>query len=46
MSRTLIRNATILTMNDRVEIIHGTVAVVNGRIVSVGPERDQYVQYS
>ncbi|MDQ3420482.1 MAG: amidohydrolase family protein, partial [Acidobacteriota bacterium] len=36
--RTLIRNATILTMNDRVEIVHGAVSVADGRIVSVGPE--------
>ncbi|HVJ27345.1 MAG TPA: 5'-deoxyadenosine deaminase [Vicinamibacterales bacterium] len=38
MLRILIRNATILTMNDRVEIVHGAVAVADGRIVSVGPE--------
>ncbi|MDQ3486968.1 MAG: 5'-deoxyadenosine deaminase [Acidobacteriota bacterium] len=36
--RTLIRNATILTMNDRVEIVHGAVSAADGRIRSVGPE--------
>jgi len=38
LTTTLIRNATILTMNDRLEIIEGAVAVSDGRIVSVGPE--------
>lgn len=37
---TLIRNATILTMNDRVEIVPGAVGVRDGRIVSVGAETD------
>ena len=37
----LIRNATILTMNDRLEIVEGSVAVRDGRIVSVGPEPDE-----
>ena len=35
---TLIRNATILTMNDRLDIVEGAVSVEGGRIVSVGPE--------
>jgi cytosine/adenosine deaminase-related metal-dependent hydrolase len=35
---TLIRNATILTMSDAVEIVHGAVGVREGRIVSVGAE--------
>ena len=35
---TLIRNATILTMNDALEIIEGAVMVRDGRILSVGPE--------
>ena len=35
---TLIRNATILTMNDRLEVIEGAVAIGGGRIVSVGAE--------
>jgi len=35
---TLIRNATILTMNDGLEIIDGAVGIRDGRIVSVGPE--------
>jgi 5-methylthioadenosine/S-adenosylhomocysteine deaminase len=34
----IIRNATILTMNDRLDVIEGAVAVRNGRIVSVGPD--------
>ena len=34
----LIRNATILTMNDRMEVVNGAVSVRDGRIVSVGPE--------
>jgi predicted amidohydrolase YtcJ len=37
---TLIRNATILTMNDRLDIVEGAVAVDGGRIVSVGAEPD------
>jgi 5-methylthioadenosine/S-adenosylhomocysteine deaminase len=35
---TLIRNATILTMNDRLDIVEGAVVVDHGQIVSVGPE--------
>ena len=35
---TLIRNATILTMNDALDIVQGSVSVRDGRIVSVGPE--------
>ena len=35
-SATLIRNATILTMNDRLDIVEGSVVVRDGRIVSVG----------
>jgi 5-methylthioadenosine/S-adenosylhomocysteine deaminase len=35
---TLIRNATILTMNDGLDIVHGAVSVRGGRIASVGPE--------
>ena len=37
----LIRNATIVTMNDRLDIVEGAVTVRDGRIVSVGadPER-------
>lgn len=38
---TLIRNATILTMNDALEIVEGAVSIdAAGRIVSVGPEPD------
>src|SRR5512138_204358 len=35
---TLIRNATIVTMNDALEIIEGAVSVRDGRIASVGTE--------
>ena len=37
---TLIRNATIVTMNDRLDIIDGAVVVRDGRIASVGPDPD------
>ena len=36
----LLRNATIVTMNDGYEVIDGAVSVRDGRIVSVGPESD------
>jgi 5-methylthioadenosine/S-adenosylhomocysteine deaminase len=35
---TLIRNATIVTMNDRLDVHEGAVVVRDGRIASVGPE--------
>ena len=35
---TLIRNATILTMNDAMDIVEGSVSVRDGRIASIGPE--------
>jgi 5-methylthioadenosine/S-adenosylhomocysteine deaminase len=35
---TLVRNATVLTMNDRLEIVQGAVSVRDGRIASVGAE--------
>ena len=38
MSSVLIRNATILTMNDGMEVVSGAVSVRAGRIASVGPE--------
>jgi 5-methylthioadenosine/S-adenosylhomocysteine deaminase len=38
MSRILIRNATIVTMNDRLDVVDGAVAIDGGRIVSTGPE--------
>jgi predicted amidohydrolase YtcJ len=34
---TLIRNATILTMNDRLDVVEGAVVVRDGRIASLGP---------
>ena len=38
MPSTILRNATIVTMNDALEIIEGSVGVRDGRIVSVGAE--------
>jgi 5-methylthioadenosine/S-adenosylhomocysteine deaminase len=38
VSSTLFRNATILTMNDSMEVVNGAVSVRDGRIVSVGAE--------
>ena len=38
MSSTLIRNATILTMNDTMEVVSGAVSVRDGRIAAVGAE--------
>jgi 5-methylthioadenosine/S-adenosylhomocysteine deaminase len=35
---TLIRNATIVTMNDALDIVEGAVSIRDGRIFSVGPE--------
>ena len=40
MPSVLIRNAVILTMNDRFEIVEGDVAVRDGRIESVGRATD------
>ena len=40
MASTLIRNATIVTMNDRLDVVEGSVVVRDGRIASVGPEPD------
>ena len=39
-SSTLIRNATILTMNDGFEVIEGAVSVREGRIAAVGASAD------
>jgi cytosine/adenosine deaminase-related metal-dependent hydrolase len=36
--RTLIRNATIITMNDAFDVVHGAVSIVGGRLASVGAE--------
>lgn len=38
---TLIRNATVLTMNDRLDIVEGAIVVRDGRIVSIGPEPEE-----
>jgi 5-methylthioadenosine/S-adenosylhomocysteine deaminase len=35
---TIVRNATILTMNDRLDIVEGSAGIRDGRIVSVGAE--------
>ena len=37
----IVRNATILTINDTFEIIEGDVVIRDGRIVSVGPRADE-----
>jgi 5-methylthioadenosine/S-adenosylhomocysteine deaminase len=37
---TLIRNATILTMNDALDIVEGSVVVRDGQITAVGPAFD------
>lgn len=34
----LIRNATILTMNDALDVVEGAVSIKDGRIAAVGPE--------
>ena len=38
MPSTIVRNATIVTMNDGLDILEGAVGVRDGRIVSVGDE--------
>ena len=38
MTSSLIRNATIITMNDALDIVEGTVAIRDGRILSIGAE--------
>ncbi len=38
MPSTIVRNATILTMNDRLDIVEGAVGIRDGRFVSVGAE--------
>lgn len=38
MTSTLIRNATILTMNDAWEVVEGAVSVREGRIAAIGPD--------
>jgi 5-methylthioadenosine/S-adenosylhomocysteine deaminase len=38
---TLIRNATILTMNDRLDIVEGALVVRDGRIASIGAEPEE-----
>jgi len=38
VSSTLFRNATILTVNDRMDVVTGAVSVRDGRIAAVGPE--------
>ena len=40
---TVVRNATILTMNDRLEIVEGAVVIRDGLIVSVGREPEDRV---
>jgi 5-methylthioadenosine/S-adenosylhomocysteine deaminase len=38
----LIRDATLITMNDRGEVFRGALAVVDGRIAAVGPQAEQH----
>src|SRR5687767_4342523 len=38
MSSYLFKNATVLTMNDRMEVVNGAVSVRDGRIAAIGPE--------
>ena len=38
MSSTLIRNATIVTMNDGLEVVEGAVSVRDGRVAAIGAE--------
>jgi 5-methylthioadenosine/S-adenosylhomocysteine deaminase len=40
MPSTLIHGATIITMNDRLDVIEGSVSVVDGRIAAVGEVPD------
>ena len=40
MPSTLIRNAHIVTMNDRLDVGEGAVVVRDGLITSIGPEPD------
>jgi 5-methylthioadenosine/S-adenosylhomocysteine deaminase len=35
---TIVRNATILTMNDALDVIEGSVVIRDGRIESIGPD--------
>lgn len=37
----VVRHATILTMNDTLDIVEGGVVVADGRIVAVGPDADR-----
>lgn len=36
MSSTLIHGATVLTMNDRLDVVEGSIGIVDGRIIGVG----------
>ena len=38
MTSVLVRNATVLTMNDGMEVVNGAVSVRDGRIAAIGPE--------
>jgi 5-methylthioadenosine/S-adenosylhomocysteine deaminase len=40
LSNLLIRNATILTMNDRLDVVDGAVSVKDGRIAAVGRDAE------
>ena len=40
MPSALIRNATILTMNDTLDVVEGSVSIRDGRIAAIGAEAD------
>jgi 5-methylthioadenosine/S-adenosylhomocysteine deaminase len=41
VSSLLISNATIVTMNDRMDVIDGSVSITDGRIISIGDVTDR-----
>jgi 5-methylthioadenosine/S-adenosylhomocysteine deaminase len=41
VSSTLVKNATILTMNDAWDVVHGAVSIRDGRIAAIGTEPPQ-----
>ena len=41
MPSTVVRNSTIVTMNDRLDIVEGSVVIRDGRIAAIGAEPDE-----